>query len=105
IYLSERRLSERKSSSEKENPILLSPFIAITGHITNEEGQPLAGASVNIKGSDKGVATDEKGFFSIDCKKGDVLIISFLGYQSKEIKIENPTTLSIVLLHSDSKLD
>lgn len=58
----------------------------ITGTVRNEAGEPLASASIVVKGSGKGVTTDAKGNFSIKIPDGKtVLVVSAVGYQPKEI--------------------
>jgi TonB-linked SusC/RagA family outer membrane protein len=56
----------------------------IVGKITNEEGQPLPGVSVNIKGSTQGTSTNESGAYSISASPSDVLVFKFLGYSTVE---------------------
>ncbi|HSC37805.1 MAG TPA: carboxypeptidase-like regulatory domain-containing protein, partial [Chitinophagaceae bacterium] len=70
-------------------------FREINGLVTGDGNAPLAGASVKVKGTDAGVSTDAGGRFTINAETGQVLLISYIGYQDKQIKIENETTLSI----------
>jgi vitamin B12 transporter len=62
----------------------------ITGSITNSKNEALAGATVNVKGSGKGVYTDSTGSFllSLSGKGKRILQISSVGYQSSELKFE-----------------
>src|ERR1700760_4217729 len=53
---------------------------SIKGTITNDKGDPLAGASVRHKNSTRGISTDAAGTFTISAKAGDVLVISYVGY-------------------------
>src|SRR5689334_7525656 len=71
--------------------------VPITGKITNTRGEPLSGVSVIIKGRNAGATTDIAGNFSIDVKEGDVLVISFIGFKSKEITVGGQHNLSINL--------
>ncbi|MDR6784281.1 TonB-linked SusC/RagA family outer membrane protein [Pedobacter africanus] len=89
---------------KKEKPGLLGflsnmfSAIDIKGRVVDKEGNPLPGASVMIKGSGKGTSTSTSGNFSIDAKEGDVLVVKFLGYVTKEIALTaGTTTLNIVL--------
>ena len=73
----------------KENS--LSPDAApIKGKVTNEQGQPLEGATVLIKGTSNGTKTDAEGNFSINAAPGDVLVISYVGMEAFEIKLGRP---------------
>ena len=67
-----------------------------TGTVVDAMG-PVIGASVVVKGTTNGIITDFDGNFSLsNVKKGDVLVISFVGYQTVEVKWEG-TPLSITL--------
>ncbi|SFU45306.1 CarboxypepD_reg-like domain-containing protein [Pustulibacterium marinum] len=59
----------------------------ISGVLTDDEGLPLPGVTIQIKGTDKGTQTDFDGIYSIDCKVGDVLIITFVGMKTKEVTV------------------
>lgn len=58
----------------------------ITGIVSDDLG-PIAGASVIVKGTKTGTSTDFDGKYSIKAKIGDILIFSFVGLHSKEIKV------------------
>ena len=59
------------------------PPIDITGKITGEEGQPLVGASVKLKGTQTGTTTDANGNFTLQVPDaGGVLVISYIGHQT-----------------------
>lgn len=61
-------------------------------------GDPVPGATVMIKGSTRGMATDLDGKFSIELQAGDqILVVSFIGYTTKEVEIGNQTDLTINL--------
>ena len=59
----------------------------VSGKITDSKGEPLVGVSVVIKGTSKGAVTDLEGRFQLDAKEGDVLVISFVGFQKKEVTV------------------
>ncbi|MCU0335953.1 MAG: carboxypeptidase-like regulatory domain-containing protein, partial [Chitinophagaceae bacterium] len=68
----------------------------VTGKVLNEQGQPLAGASVAIKGTKKGTSTDAKGNFSLSVPSANaVLQISFSGYQLKEVALGGKTAIEV----------
>lgn len=59
--------------------------ISVSGTVTSQiEDEPLAGASVRIKGTSLGVTTDVDGKYEILAEKGQVLQFSYIGYKSKE---------------------
>ncbi len=69
----------------------------ITGTVKDEDGAPLPGASVVKKGTQVGTTTDFDGNFSIDAIVGDRLIVSYIGFEPKEVLV-NSTILSITLV-------
>ncbi len=70
----------------------------VRGKISDTGGDPLPGATVQIKGSTKGVITDVDGNFVFDgIKANDILIVSFIGMESKEIAYKGEIFLNIVL--------
>ena len=74
----------------------------VSGTVTDEKDQPLAGVSVLIKNTKKGVATDAKGQFTIEAAEGTVLVFSATGYTSQEVTVSKSTI--IIRLKEDSKM-
>ncbi len=76
----------------------------ITGIVTaNDNGSPLPGVSVQIKGTQIGTQTDAKGNYSISVPTGkETLIFSYVGYVSKEVKIGSKNVINVTLA-GDSK--
>jgi len=70
-------------------------FGPITGTITDNNGKPISGVTVLVKGDKKGVSTDASGMFTINAKNGDVLVFSMIGFKTKEVRLGAETTLSI----------
>lgn len=68
---------------------LIAQTAAISGKVSNQKGEPLTGASVLIKGTNNGTKTDEQGKFSFTglASTNVTIVISYVGYDSKEIKI------------------
>ena len=69
----------------------------ITGVVSDNEGLPLPGATIVVEGTTTGVTTDFDGNFSINAEEGDTLNISYVGYQSQSIVVDNQDTISISL--------
>jgi TonB-linked SusC/RagA family outer membrane protein len=77
-----------------------------TGKVTGSDDKlPVVGASVRVKGSTAGTQTDVNGLFSIDVKSGDVLTVSYLGYQTQEVIVGASTSLSITLQAGNNTLN
>jgi len=71
--------------------------INIKGSVKDQNGDPLAGVSVIVKGTKKGTSTGADGSFSIDANPGDVLEFSMVGYRKKSITIENQQEFIVVM--------
>ena len=70
---------------------------SISGSISNEDG-PLPGATVVVQGTSNGVSTDFDGNFSIQASAGDVLEVSYVGFQTQLITVSaNQDTIAAVL--------
>lgn len=76
----------------------------ITGTVTDGSGSPMPGVNVVKKGTTIGTATDGSGSFSIEAGDEDVLVISFIGYHSEEIKVGSQTKVAVSLLEDISTL-
>jgi TonB-linked SusC/RagA family outer membrane protein len=77
----------------------------VNGKVVDQEGIPIPGVSVIVKGTSVGVATDFDGNYSIETNEGDVLQFSYLGYSTKEVTIDGNTNVDVVLQEDVSKLD
>ena len=75
----------------------------ITGTVTDAMG-PVIGASVIIKGSSNGVATDFDGRFSLQASPGQTLVVSYIGYLNKEVKVTAGQTNYNITLEEDKQL-
>jgi hypothetical protein len=73
-----------------------SQTVTVTGKVIDEKNTPVAGASVLDKGSKKGVSAGTDGTFSISVKKGSTLVVSALGFESKEVAALNNVTVQLV---------
>jgi TonB-linked SusC/RagA family outer membrane protein len=88
-----------------ENAIDVAPVKIIKGKVTDDKGNPLPGALVNVKGTKISVVTDMDGNFSIDVPAdGTKLVVSYLGMETREVSIGN-SPLSIVLNELGQKLN
>ncbi|MFO7826227.1 MAG: SusC/RagA family TonB-linked outer membrane protein [Cyclobacterium sp.] len=93
--------------SEKENLITLVKFedITISGTVTDENGEPLPGVTIIIEGTNTGTVTDFNGTYSLQAETGNVLVFSFVGFESQKVTIGNSDTLNVELLEDQSSLD
>ncbi|WKK66443.1 SusC/RagA family TonB-linked outer membrane protein [Lutimonas zeaxanthinifaciens] len=87
-------------------PLIAQNTFPLSGTVTAEtDGSPIPGVSVLIVNTTDGVITDFDGNFQIEVKSGDQLKISYLGYVSQTITIENQTTLNVALAEDMNQLD
>ena len=91
---------------------LLIPFLnlhaqKISGIVTDaNDKQPIVGAIVRIKDASGGTTTDLNGKYSINVPADKkILVFQYIGYKSKEVKIEKDTVLNISLIRSNSDLE
>ena len=68
----------------------------ITGTVLDDDGTPLPGASIVKKGTTTGTTTDFDGNFTLDVVMGDTLVVSYIGFETKEVTV-NSTEMSIQL--------
>ena len=78
----------------KETKSTVAP---IKGSVKDGDGNPLIGATIQVKGGSSGTVTDIDGNFAIEAKEGDILIISYTGYTTQEIPV-GTGSVDVVLL-------
>ncbi len=72
-----------------------------SGHVLDEQGEAVIGATVMIKGTGVGTATNVEGYFSLDGEPGKVLVFSSVGYTTLEVRGAKGMT---VVLKEDTEL-
>lgn len=76
----------------------------ITGTVVDSQG-PIIGASVVVKGTSNGIATDFDGNFTLNVNQGQTLVISYIGYLTQEVKIDGRGHYDITLKEDNALLD
>jgi TonB-dependent starch-binding outer membrane protein SusC len=79
--------------------------IQVSGRITGENGEPLSGVSVSLKGAGRGTSTDIDGMFKITVPENGTLVVSYVGYQSQEVAVNGQSVVSVKLAQSTKALD
>ena len=77
----------------------------IAGRVTDQNGVPLVGVSILVKGSARGTTTDVSGRFVLRIEPGDVLVASYLGYESVKVAADSRTGVEIRMQESSKALD
>jgi TonB-linked SusC/RagA family outer membrane protein len=90
-------------TAKNEEPVISAPIPKnIKGKVLDEKGQPLPGASVMIKSTKFGVVTDVKGEFElINVPDNGTLVVSFIGYKTKEVSVAKLSSTPSILLDLD----
>lgn len=92
-------------------PFLLLSYTAVaqtqkvSGTITTKNSTTLPGATVTVKGTNKSTSANATGQFSIDAAPGDVLVITFIGYTTEEVKLGNSAEISVSLEEDYNRLE
>lgn len=77
----------------------------VSGVVTNELGDPLAGATIQVEGTSTGAISDLDGKFAVDVPdRNAVLVISFIGYQTQKIAVAGRTTINVSMVPAESVL-
>ena len=77
---------------------------SVNGKVSDETGKAIQAASILIKGTTKGTVTDKNGLFTIEASAGNVLVISSLGYTTKEVPVNDETNLTVTLAPLNAEL-
>ncbi|OEK06131.1 hypothetical protein A8C32_19055 [Flavivirga aquatica] len=78
---------------------------SISGLVVDENGIPLAGVTILIAGTQNGVVTDFDGKFTLQAKKGDVVVFNYLGYIDQEVPVTEETVYNIQMKPTSFELD
>ncbi|MGL5261815.1 MAG: SusC/RagA family TonB-linked outer membrane protein, partial [Bacteroides sp.] len=70
----------------------------ISGTITDELDEPMIGVNIALKGKGTGTITDYEGRFNLDVREGEVLTVSYIGYESKEVRVGQQNAYNIKLI-------
>ena len=77
----------------------------ISGIVRDDLGEPMPGVSVLIKGTTKGSVTDLDGRYSLEASSGQVLVFSFIGYETQEVEVGAASVLDITLRPTANDLE
>jgi TonB-linked SusC/RagA family outer membrane protein len=75
---------------------------SVSGTVTDDQGIPLPGATVLVKGTASGAVTDFDGNYTIEVAIGQTIVISFVGYETEEITVSNNSTFDVTLQPSNA---
>ena len=82
-------------------------LVSVKGTVSRQNGEPLSGVSVMVKAGEKGVTTQADGSFHVDVPVNTTLVVSYIGFIQKEVKVgaTAPSNLTIQLVENKNELD
>jgi len=75
--------------------------ITVKGQVVDQNGEPLIGATVKVKDSNAGAVTDVDGNFQISAPANAILVVSYVGYQDKEVAVRGRAIIEHIQLTAD----
>ncbi|MDD4115822.1 MAG: TonB-dependent receptor plug domain-containing protein, partial [Massilibacteroides sp.] len=97
-------LSKRKAEADKPLPVTAQQKKRITGVVVDVLGEPIIGANVIEKGTINGMITDMDGKFVLEVASDASIHVSYIGYNTQEIKVGDQTSFSIKLIEDTQAL-
>lgn len=91
--------------AERGTETLQQQTNTVTGTVFDENGEPLPGASIRVKGAKQGVITDINGKFTLPIPKGGAFTVSQIGYETKEIQATGTSAYTINLQPASQSLN
>ncbi|MDN3669494.1 TonB-dependent receptor [Echinicola jeungdonensis] len=91
-------ISKKETKTQNETQLLDEVNAnEVTGTVTDENGQPIPGATIQVQGTTRGTVTDLDGKYSIDVEEGATLIFSFIGYKKQPREVRKQTIMDVSL--------
>ena len=72
--------------------------VKVTGQVVDQDGEPLIGATVKLKGAQSGSVTDFDGNFQLNVPSNATLVVSYVGYKDREIAVRGRASLGQIQL-------
>ncbi|QIP11373.1 TonB-dependent receptor [Spirosoma aureum] len=96
---------EVRMQYQSDSPTESLADITVAGTVTDEKGEPLPGVTVVVKGTARGTTTDAHGVYRISVPDANsILLVSFVGYTTKEVSLGNRTEINVQLEASNNQL-
>lgn len=77
---------------------------SITGRVIDSDNNPVAGATIMIKGTQRGYNTDLDGKFSLTARQGDILQVSYVGLETREVTVTTSNTYNVTLRTANANM-
>ncbi|WMI64126.1 SusC/RagA family TonB-linked outer membrane protein [Aestuariibaculum sp. YM273] len=98
-------LSEDKNTIIIEENTITDQQFLLNGTVKNEQGMPLPGVTVLVKGTKNGTTTDFDGDYSLRVNESSIVVFSYVGYKTVEVSVDGKVKLDVVLLEDISTLE
>lgn len=99
FYKSDKSITYKATSNQQNRKV------SISGNISDNTGQPIIGANVVEKGTTNGVVTDIEGKFSLSVNENAILMITYIGYLTKEIPVKDTKNFNLILFEDSQALE
>lgn len=77
----------------------------IVGTVTDEQGEPVIGVTVRVKGANIGTTTDVNGQYSLNTSKNSTLIFSSIGYKTQDVPVRGKSMINVILVEDSQMLE
>lgn len=84
---------------------IILPNEPVHGKVTDNNGNPVAGVAVRIKGKEQGAYTDGNGDYSLDASQGDVLIFSSVGFETQQVTVGSENNIPVKLMSATTTMN
>lgn len=91
--------------AKKEEPKAASNLIQVSGKVTDENANPLPGATVFVQGTTVGVTTDMNGRYTLTILPDGVLRVTFIGYKDEQVLVKGRTTINVQMKPTSENLE
>lgn len=93
--------------TKRSKPVVQPDKRVITGVVSDKDGFPLPGVNILVKDTNVGTLTDFEGAYSIEVEEGQILVFSYLGYETKEVEVTEASldVLDVLLVENLDRLD
>ncbi len=88
-----------------DKPVNSTDAIAVSGQVTDENGQGFPGVNIIVKGSSAGTATDANGRYALEVDENATLVFSFVGYEEQEVPVGGRTVINVQMKPNLQALD
>ena len=81
-----------------------APTIKVSGQVVDDQGEPLVGATIKVKGTKDGTVTDLDGKFQLDAPANGTLVVSYVGYKDAEVAVRGRAIIEQIELSADNNV-